>query len=203
MLFGLWLSQNVVKVKAVIQGNVQVMPNGTRAAHRWRKVMAEKRTVCQTIARNWKESFSASLASVHREQVRAGQFTCDPSAPRQPRSTGDQTPSSDLMQIQLPHCCNDEREACCRNIAHFCVSLSLWISPSTSPLSISASNHQATCLNLLVMHVNYFSIELEKKPCSRHTPLCWEETSLSHTSCFSPKSDHALSLLHIPKALAF
>lgn len=53
------------------------------------------------------------------------------------------------------------------------------------------------------MYVNYFPTKLEEKFGSHPIPLWCKETLSSHTRCFSPKFDHALRLLHIPKALGF
>lgn len=124
------------------------MDNTIHAEHRLRKVVAEKRPVCQTITENWKWGFSALLASVHRGQVRAGQFTYDHSALRQPRSIGDHRHWV-VSWCRFSSCIAEKlSKACCRNIPHFCVSVSLQISPSTSHLNISASHHQAIGLKL-------------------------------------------------------
>lgn len=72
MLFGLWMSWNVIRIKEVAKWSFQIMDNIIHAGQILRKLMVEKRTVCEIIAGNWKEWFSAMLASICRSKLGLG-----------------------------------------------------------------------------------------------------------------------------------
>lgn len=160
-----------MRVKDVTQGNFQVMGNIIYAEHILRKVMAERRTLCQTIAESWKEWLSALLAAMCRGQVRAGQFTYDHSAPRQPQSTSDHRHWVVYWCRFTFHVAEELRV---RPFAEIFLISSVSLSSSTPPLNISALT---------------ISLSGEKR------------LHFSYTRCFSPKFVHALRLLHILKNL--
>lgn len=65
-------SWNVMRIKEGTKRSFQIMDNIIHAGHILRKLMVEKRTVCETIAGNWKEWFSAMLASICRSKLGSG-----------------------------------------------------------------------------------------------------------------------------------
>lgn len=173
------------------------------AGHMLRKVMAEKGTVCQTIAGNWTECFSALLASIHRGKggLKRWHMITSPEAAQ----------SSDHHRHGIVSWCRFSYHMADKLKAKpvekiFLSSVSLSLFRSLHLHHVSTSLQQTIKLYALNLHIEVRQLFLnqtgKKTNLLSGVPFWWEETSFSHTRYFSLKFIHALSL-HTPKALGF